>query len=317
MHVRFFKCLALCALLAAGFQGQANGQTASDRPKAQRLAFYRGKVLAHDYDYLVGTYQKENEPQVRALLNSLGLQYHFLNQAELRKIWPQFSSQNPDGAKPLQIRAQQGAFAFPALLVDPHAPSPVYSSRDDFNSSNPFQVQWAILQVARSPWVDDFVLANDEAGGGVNSVGYDFDRRVFFDDPDNPNLRQAQPRLTAMLEKFFGQFRGAYMTLIASDSNDFLYTLTVEDLHSAVVPNLKDAEILTGSVTLAPRFGTKNLFVEVIFDGSYAPMPDDRRPPKGRYADFQPEYGEALDRFGQKLTAFLQSQYNAIPRDSP
>jgi hypothetical protein len=171
--------------------------------------------------------------------------------------------------------------------------------------------------VARSPWIDDFVLANDEAGGGVNSVGYDFDRRVFFDDPENPNLRQAQPRLTAMLEKFFGQFQGASMTLVASDSNDFLHTLTVEDLHSVVVPNLKDAESLNGTMTLAPRFGTKNLFLLVNFGGSYAPMPDDRRPPKGRYADFLPEYDEALDRFGQKLTSSCKANTTLSPATRP
>jgi len=208
-----------CTLLFSGMVLDAKGQ-ASNTIKARRLAGYSGRVPS-DYDYLIGTYQRQNVESVRAFLRSLGIRHRFLTTVSEGDLpnnitLTQGGSRNsfeivikyggtPGG--PLRVASGQAVFVIPEqegfAMVD-----------DDF------KVEQAIRQITTTPLVDDFVLVPLEARGPgpEECAAYGIVPSFFFDDPAHPTPEQALTHLRRILGQFFDQFGGASLTLTQSGS---------------------------------------------------------------------------------------------------
>jgi hypothetical protein len=279
---------------------------ASNAIKAVRLAAYSGAHIGTDYDYLVGTYQTKDAQAVRTFLDSLHIRHLFLEYTKpylLDGSWMTWTTRKkPSGWRDVTLGPQQATFIIPGWPGDPAWRT---GNQLQFRDLNEFNLEQAILRIAKSSLVDDFLFQIYGRGAvPAISAAYDIERGAVFNDVSNPSPKEALSYTEKVLEPFFKKFGGS-INIIQTDPDIYRFKLAVQDLHDAVLKNVKDVERLHGSVEVSPQFNKPTINIQIIFGGEYAPMPFNQPPPDARYVDLQ---NDDLGKFADVLSVYLQSK---------
>jgi hypothetical protein len=300
-------CISL--LLTGLPQIKAQVGQASNAIKARRMAAYNRETLIGwgTYGYLIATYQKQNAQAVGAFLQSLGVRYRFpkkFDHVNFKDPFPDAVGKGKNWPR-IQVRPDQGVFVLPGW---PGEDAWGGDTPPTFANSDIFKMHQAVVEIAKSPLIDDFLFTGSDYGLGLPMSGcYDINPAILFDDPSHPTPDQALSHVNRVLGGFFGQY-GGRVDLYPNGANPYSWKLAVRGMHGAVLENIKDAERLDGDVDLAPRLGTTLVDLEIYFTGESAPKPFNQPPPDARYVKID---GKKLEDFADVLTKYLREHFSA------